>query len=92
MAKFGFGASGSGGNIGGGGKKVGAKTITQSLIAGNNTATHSIGASFTVNDVTVLNASNQKVSIDWDIIDVNSIRVILAGGSVANAVINILYA
>jgi len=61
--------------------------ITQTLSSGNNTVTHNRGirAAF----VTVLNSSNQMVNVDWDNINVNSVRVILAAGSINNAIINI---
>ena len=61
--------------------------VIQNISAGNNTVTHNRGIMAT--HVTMLNSSNQMVAVDWDNIDVNSIRLVIAAGSFNNAIINI---
>lgn len=88
MSGFGFTGAIS---IGGGGYICGLKSVTQSLSAGDNTVTHSIGAPYTVRGVTVLTSAGQKVEVEWNIINTTSLNINLSGGSIADAVINIYY-
>ena len=76
----------------GGGKAGAVKSITQSLVSGSNTVTHSLGSLLTVNDVNVFDSTGKVYyQVEWDIINSDSINIILSGGGIANAVIRISY-
>lgn len=83
---------GTSGGVSGGGKAEAVKSITQSLSSGSNTITHSLGSSLTVNDVNVFDSTGKiYYQVEWNIIDSDSINIILSGGSITNAVIRISY-
>lgn len=65
------------------------KTVVQTLNDGNNTVNHAINK--IVVGVFVVDSSNNKIEVEWSLIDNNNINVYLAGGGpVTNAIINVI--